>query len=52
MVAASTIANFLKPSACRGKVRSDVRYIMSLAPEVTKGVGFVGSLALIAKFGE
>jgi hypothetical protein len=25
---------------------------MSLAPEVTKGTVFVGSLALIAKFGE
>lgn len=37
---------------CRHYVRSDVRYIASFDPAITKGAGFVSSLALLAKFGK
>eukprot|EP00878_Enallax_costatus_P015146 GHUV01015858.1.p1 GENE.GHUV01015858.1~~GHUV01015858.1.p1 ORF type:complete len:328 (+),score=61.50 GHUV01015858.1:609-1592(+) len=46
----STAPKVISVVAFRNYVRSDVRYIASFDPSITKGAGFVSSLALLAKF--
>lgn len=36
---------------CRAGVRSEPRYIVSGAPAITGGTGFVSTLSLMSKFG-